>query len=484
MSITVQPSVAVNIIRHLMDLADQKLWRFNGLRGRLERLKYLKEEYEQCLEISETLTDEEKDKVETIILNKCIPVFHLAYYGLIVKDHIETVVKIYRNIFEKHIKRINMKAGVDRRIEKRDTKKKILFCSDRLSGVSSVLRDRQGVIMKLAEMKDAFEIHCMTKPEPTEDQFGKNVLTKVDKVLRFTGDIEKDIDLIIEEQYDTIVYCDINMSEAVSSIGLFRLAPNQYTTWGHSETSGLCDAYFINTMYEIDGGINARYIYTEPKLFKQEGMGTCYQRMIGDDARKHYKNRSKYCLPKNKNIYLTTSSLFKMGSEMFEIFNGILERDNDGIIIITKMNNGTYDQDFYEDLEKNCEKYIDRIHMIERINNMIDVHNLLSVCDVYLESFPFGNLNSSIECFTEGLPVITWPTHKMNGRFTQAFYKIMQIDGLIVDNINEYITVAVKVANDKKLNSSLKNKIKMASDRLFEDNKTIDEWKHFLSCDN
>lgn len=483
MSITVQPSVAVNVIKHLMSLADQKLWRYNGLRGRLERLKYLKAEYEKCLEISETLTDEEKDKVEISILNKCIPVFHLAYYGLIVKDQIELVINIYRNIFEKHIKRINMKAGVDRRIEKKDSKKKILFCSDRLSGVSSVLRDRQGVIIKLSEMKDIFEIHCMTKPESTEDQFGKSVLSKVEKVLRFTGDLEKDIDLIIEEQYDTIVYCDINMSEAVSSIGLFRLAPNQYTTWGHSETSGMCDGYFINTMYEIDDGVNANHVYTEPKLFKQEGMGTCYQRLIDDTVRANYKDRSKFCLPKNRKIYLTTSSLFKMGSEMFDIFNGILEKDNDAIIVITKMNNGTYDQDFYEDLEKICSNYIERIHMIDRINNILEIHNLLHVCDVYLESYPFGNLNSSIECFTEGLPVITWPSHKMNGRFTQAFYKKMGISGLIVDNLNDYIDVAVKVANDEGLNKTLRQFIKITSERLFDDKKTIEEWKDVLKAD-
>ena len=484
MSVNVNPSVGVEIIKMLMNEADQRLWKYKGREGRKKRLKQLYDLYLECRERAKTLTDEELEKIEITILNKCIPIFFLAYFGENVKNHINLVIGTYRLIFKKHIERINKKANVNKEESIKKEKKKILFCSDRLTGLSSVLRDRVNTIIKLSEMKNIFEVHCMTKPENTEDQFGKNLLSKVEKVLRFTGDIEKDIDLVIEEKYDIIIYCDCHMSEAVSCISLFRLAPFQFSTFGHSETTGTCDGYFCSKLYQEDDIQYWRHHYTET-LFIQQSMGTCYGRVFDDQQTKQFGQRSKFLLPLDKKIYLTTSSLFKMGSEMFEIFNGILDKDKNSIIVITRQ--GTWhDEEFYKDLEKEIRpENLQKIHMIPRLNNIIDIHNLIALSDVYLESYPFGNLNSSIECFSAEppLPVITWPTHKMNGHFTIGFYNMMDISSmqdLHAVDLNDYIRCAILIANDNDINKHIRRQIRLSRDRLFNDEKTIEEWKDIL----
>jgi predicted O-linked N-acetylglucosamine transferase (SPINDLY family) len=478
--IPVTQSIGVEIIKMFFNESmNQTPWKCIGREGRLKKLSELTEKFKIAYETAKFLTDEQKKKIDTNLLNKHIPVFFLSYFGEDVTEQIMYIVGTYKELFSLFIKEINDKANVNKEESMKKPIKKVLFISDRLSSLSSVLKDRALVIIKMTDEKDKFIVDIMTKT--SEDSIGKQILAKCNKVHRFSGDTRKDINTIIDEHYDIIIYADCHMSDQASTISLFRLAPFQFSTWGHSETTGTCDGYFCNYQYETEDVKKWSHHYLEPKLFIQKSLGTIYNPPLSAEVKKHFMQRDYFSLPKGKKIYLCTSSLFKMGSEMFDIFKGILQKDQNGIIVITKMNSDL-DRDFYKDMENYLgDEYTHRIRMIER-QNILRVNNLAYISDVYLESYPFGNMNSSMEAFSVGLPVISWSTNKMNSRYTRGFYEKMglQNSGLIVNSIEEFIDSAVKTANDENFKNLLRLKIQLRSELLFNDDSTYTEWFDIL----
>lgn len=482
---SIVPSMGIELIKSVLVDTGLNLWKYNGRYERLQRLNEYHEKVKIALETAKMISIEDKKKIDTNILNKCIPLFHLSYYGENVAPIIKDVIALYRELFASFITHVNEKANVDKNSSMNNKVKKILFLSDRLATLSSVMKDRAMVIAKCAEDKEHFIVDIMTRN--AQDEISKRLIhSKVNKIHHFSevnglGDIKKDIDTIIENRYDIIVYCDCHMSDKASALSLFRLAPFQFSTWGHSETTGTCDAYFCNEMYETsDINIWSSH-YAEPKLFVQKSMGSIYLHPISPDVRSRFQGRDFFQLPKNKKIYLSTSSLFKMGSEMLEIFKKILETDKNGIIVVTKLNTNL-DTEFYKDVEAYIgDDLISRFYLISRQDGG-KVANLVNNCDVFIESYPFGNYNSSLECFELGIPVVSWSTDKMNSRYTRAMYMKMGMenDGLLVNSIDEYVNCAVKIANNKLYGDLIRHKIKLRNEMLFGDTTTWDEWKDIL----
>ena len=104
----------------------------------------------------------------------------------------------------------------------------------------------------------------------------------------------------------------------------------------------------------------------------------------------------------------------------------------------------------------------------------------MKISDVSLDPYPFGGCNSTLEAFEFDIPVVSYPTEFINGRFTYGFYKKMDIDDCIVNSTDDYIKLAIKLGDDKEYNNSIRVKINENKDKLFEDRESINEWNKVL----
>lgn len=436
-----------------------------------ERKNYLKKIEDYVKNIEQLILDvppKEKQKTDLNILNFGIPVFQLAYYGFSVKNIIEDYVSIYKNSFEHYINSINRTYKAESFYNK--SYKKILFFSTRLCTNSSVYKSTRGFIDKLSRVTD-FHIDLMTLL-PIEDST-KNCFENCKNVFQIEN-IKKNIEKIGSGRYDMIIYPDMNMDPRSSCIGMFRLAPVQITTFGHSETSGIADYFLTSKYYEIEPENN----YTE-KAICFDSLCLDYETIKLENFISHFKSRQHFQIHKDSNVYFCNSSFFKFGKEMFDIFRKILDKDKKAVIILTKMNNSEVDYVFYIAMEKYLGlEYTNRIKFFSRLN-ILENMNLLYLSDVFIESYPFGNMNSTLECFAAGLPVITMPTNKINGRFTYGYYKKMGLDKeYCANNVEEYVEKAVSVAcsKDKSKRQELLEKSKI----LFEEEKSSKDWENFI----
>lgn len=413
-----------------------------------------------------SLDKETIDKVDYRLLNVQLPVFNLAYLGINVRPHIELWVKIYRYVFGSFIEKINNRYMSSSRWKKPYLK--ILFASNRINKFSSVVRDRGQIIAGISK-DPCFSVDILTEL-PIIDLV-KPLYTNCNILQSKT--LLENLSLVGNGRYDIIIYPDLHMDPATSLLPLFRLAPVQITTFGHSETSGLCD-YFITSKYFMTPNSNSHF--TE-NVYRMNSLNMKYSHIVSDEHRKKFKDRSFFSLTDTQNVYVCSSSSFKLGAEMIDIFQKIVSRDKNSVIIITKLSEDL-DKDLFMAIGKKLSvDEMSRIRFINRLDTMT-MMNLLEVADVFLESYPFGNLNTTFECFEAGLPVITYPTEKMNGRFTYGLYTKMDVLDYIAVSLDDYVDIAVKVATEKDI--LRRKEIKEQSAILFNEEQSVKEWIDLL----
>lgn len=114
-----------------------------------------------------------------------------------------------------------------------------------------------------------------------------------------------------------------------------------------------------------------------------------------------------------------------------------------------------------------------------------DFLQLLALADVVLDPFPFGGGNTSCEALAVGSPIVTRPSPFLRGRLTAALYGKMGWTDCIVDSAEQYIGLAVRLADDRSYHASVAERIRAASPVLFEDMDEVRDLESFIqrACD-
>jgi len=66
------------------------------------------------------------------------------------------------------------------------------------------------------------------------------------------------------------------------------------------------------------------------------------------------------------------------------------------------------------------------------------------------------------------------------GRLTYGFYRQMGVSDCVARDLDDYVNIAWKLANDKKWRSQVSSKIKANSVKLFEDIEAVRELEEFF----
>ena len=106
--------------------------------------------------------------------------------------------------------------------------------------------------------------------------------------------------------------------------------------------------------------------------------------------------------------------------------------------------------------------------------------SLQSAADIVLDTPYFSGGNTSLESFALGKPIVTLQSNLMRGRVTAGMYKAMGIDDCIAHNIEQYIKIAIKLADDKQFRDEIKEKILKSKYILFENTEVIKEFEKFF----
>ncbi len=359
---------------------------------------------------------------------------------------------------------------------------KVCFLSDTLTYDTSVLRDRMGIITRLPN--NVFDIYYSStkKPENITSKISKVFYNKMkDRYIELEEDLDKARTRLEKEKFHIIIFPDIGMRVFQTFLAYSRLAPIQITTWGHSSTSGIdtIDYFVTSKSFEVDDLAEIESNYSEIPIL-MDSLSTFYfepSKMFCGDGFK-YKDRTHFGFKQDDHIYWCMQTFFKFNEEFERAIGIILRKDPKAKLLLSNTvpfcishlkrmekifgEEGTKKIIFYPTLEK--EKFL----------------NLVYISDVVLDPFPFGGCNTSLEAFEVNVPVIAFPSRIINGRFTYGFYKKMGFMDCIVDSIEQYSELALKITHSPEFRKSIVSKIQKNKHILFRDNASINEWSQFL----
>lgn len=330
--------------------------------------------------------------------------------------------------------------------------------------------------------KNEFEITVFHLPKTKHGLIKKEIDNYSDYVINLTGKINNQQRQIQNQFLDIIFYPDIGMSPSTYFLAHARLAPVQIMSWGHPETSGIdtIDYFLSSSLIENK---NSNLFYSEKLV--------CLNRIpmyfIPPKMPNIKLSRKDFGLPENANLYCCPQTLFKIHPDFDDALSKIINKDSNSKIIMIGHKYKSYEEKLKKRWNKNHPNLNEKVIFLKRMSSEKFLA-LIKISNVLLDSFYFGAGVSFTESMVVGTPTVTMPGIFMRSRIAAGAYKQMNISNPpIAKNLNDYVNIAIDLANDKKKNIQLKETLKQAAKiHLFNDLKAVKEFEEFfkVSCNS
>ena len=258
--------------------------------------------------------------------------------------------------------------------------------------------------------------------------------------------------LIAQSRQDALFYPEIGMEALSYTLAFARLAPLQFTTWGHPETSGIdtIDVFLSSAWLE---SAEAERQYTE-RLVRLDALPAA---PVLPEAKRRFE-RAHLGLPEDKRLYACPQTLFKFHPSFDPMLAAILARDPDGLLVLLEGATPEWVAKLTRRLRR---AGIDTERQVRFLPQMpLDQYlSLCRVADVVLDPPVFGGGNSTYEALYQDAVVVTLEGEFLRGRISAAMYRKMGLADLIPADARGYVDLALRVAQDKAFRAEQRARI-------------------------
>ena len=414
--------------------------------------------YDQILENNEQLNYDNDQIIQT-------PHYESSYNQ---HDNLELNIKSVKAL-RKIYKELNENCITE---NKENEKIKIGFVSEFFTN-HTIGKLFKNIIFSLDQTKfDIFVLHSKkTKVSDLFNEFIEKEKNNFLKNIRLPERLNEKINFFKKEKFNILFYPDIGMSVEMYFLSLIRLAKYQIMSWGHPETTG---------SESIDFFLCSKSLITDEtsKSYSEKLLLMDYLPMIYEMPK--IKHRIKDTELSKKNIYSCPQTMFKFHPDFDHILAEILKKDKRGVLYLIKDNNKIYYNKLIERFKKIENFDLERVIFLDPLTRD-DYINHLGTSSVLLDPLYFGAGNSFHESMVYGTPTVTMPTKFIKSRIVSAAYIQMEINNSpVVKTKNEYIELAVDIANSENLLEIKKYYQTRAKEKLFNTSKAGEEFNKIL----
>jgi predicted O-linked N-acetylglucosamine transferase (SPINDLY family) len=245
------------------------------------------------------------------------------------------------------------------------------------------------------------------------------------------------------------------------------LAPVQFTTWGHPETTGLptIDHYVSGELFEPEG---AQQNYAE-NLVLLPNIAAYYSPYI--QANKNFE-LAALGLSSHLPILLCPGTAFKYSPQYDWVPAQIAQRVGPCQIVFFRGASIAFNQQLEQRLRRafhalglEPDQYL---HFLTWMDGP-DFHAFMAQATVFLDTIGFSGFNTAVQALECGLPVITWEGRFLRSRLASALLRGIDLKELIAPSIEDYINLAVRLVCDIDYAQSVRAQIQTQRTALFED---------------
>jgi protein O-GlcNAc transferase len=398
-----------------------------------------------------------------------VSAFFLAYHGL---NDRELQIKTAR-LFLAAIPGLAFTAPHCAGARRSGAKIRIGFIS-RFFAAHSIFSTSVGLIEQLS--RERFEVVALRVTPSRDDEATSRIRAAADRTVDLDPDVYRARSQIAALELDILFYQDIGMEPISYFLAFARLAPVQCVSFGHPNTTGIptIDYFISNDLFEPPQP-HAHYSERLALLRNLPTLAYYYKPKLPPLP----AARAAFRLPEEANLYVCPQTLFKLHPDFDAILGGVLGRDPKGLVILIA---GQF-QEFTDRLRarfaRTLSAHADRIVFLPFMG-FERFMQLLCVADVILDTLHFNGMNSSLQAFAAGTPVVTLPGEFQRGRHTQAMYRKMGILDCIAADPRQYVDIAVRIATDRAQAQTLRQRILAHNHVLFEDPRVVEEFEKFF----
>lgn len=376
--------------------------------------------------------------------------FYIAYHGRNNRELFAKFCRAYRAHYA-------ARSEIGRRLS-RGRRLRIGFVST-FFYAHSVGRTTYGLIRDLP--REHFEV-LVFGIGPTRDSVTEEIARAADRYTQVPAQVDAARAIIEAAELDVLLFADVGMHPVTTFLPLWRMAPLQLATWGHSVTTGIdsIDYYVSSDSVETP---QSDANYTE-KLLRLPGyfMPRYSRPRIAGERR----TRAELGLPPDRHLYVCPQSVFKLHPDFDAALRGILERDPRAEIALLNSRD-TWIARLRNRFARTLGEGAARVRFLPGVPPADFLH-YLAVADVVIDPFHFGGCNTSAEALSLGTPIVTLPAFHLPGRFTLGLYREIDIDACVAASPADFVEKAVRIAGDADYRRSLSQQILARCERLFD----------------
>jgi protein O-GlcNAc transferase len=395
--------------------------------------------------------------------------FYLSYQGFNNIDLNQKLSRLYRKVIP-DANFVNAKLPDLRRLQHPGSKIRLAFISKNFSN-HTIGRLNIGLVEGLDRRR--FEVTTCVFPG-TSDSFQGKFQQASDHFLVLPGEPSIAAQVLADHQPDVIFYTDLGMDPTTYQMAHNRLAPIQFTSWGHPITTGISTVdYFVSCEGMDQESSQAHY---SEKLVVLRQMLLNYGRpaLLSEQI-----DKSALGLPAHIRLYLCPQTIFKLHPEFDAMLGGILRADPNGLVMMIKLGHETWRQKLLARFARTIPDVQQRILWMDRLSAMKFQH-LFRLGDVALDPYRFGSGNTCLEALAMGTPLITCPDPFMRTRMAVACYNRMGLTDPVVDCPEQFVQRATQIAMNPDYRQHLTNEIRERSEVLFDNIAAVRELEGWI----
>jgi predicted O-linked N-acetylglucosamine transferase (SPINDLY family) len=284
---------------------------------------------------------------------------------------------------------------------------------------------------------------------------------------------------VLADRPHVIIYPEIGMDPRTAQLAALRLAPVQCVSLGHPNTTGFptIDYFLSSAPMEPEDGADH---YTE-RLVRLPGLSIYYEPVVAAPAA---VSRQELGLRAAATAFWCGQSLFKYLPQHDDVFPRIARQVADCQFVFIDYAGGSP----VNDLFRRRLRRAFASHGLDSNDHCVHLGRMgfsrfsaaMGQCDIFLNSISWSGFNTTMESLEHDLPIVTMTTPLMRGRHTLAILELMGCNETIASTLDDYVAIAVRLANDCAWRAAIKAKIARCKHVLYRDRATIAALENFL----
>ncbi len=284
---------------------------------------------------------------------------------------------------------------------------------------------------------------------------------------------------ILADAPHVLIYPGLLMDTNSLQLAAQRLAPVQCNSWGHPETSGMptLDYFFSSDLMEPPDAV-AHY---SEKLVRLPNLSIYYEPVKTAPA---IVTRTGLGLRADAAVFWCGQSVYKYLPQHDHVFARIAQQAGNCQFVFLRHGGGPPVNDLFEARLNRAFAQVglrayDHCVFLKTMG-LDQFVAAIGQCDVFLDSIEWSGCNSALESLQQNLPIVTMPGALMRGIHSAAILRMMGITETIAATLDDYISIAARLANNPAERKALSARSKDSQHKIYRDRACISALEDFL----